>query len=242
MAKYEDSPLELAGEFAAEVKSIYGEELIAVILYGSAASGAWVAKKSDINFLVVVSEIGIARLNAAFPLVEKWRKRTRSMPLFMTKQYIAASLDSFPIEFLHMKRAYKLLHGEDVLAPLEIPRHHLRLQCEEQIKGKLLHLRGGYLATLGKADRLRELLTGTLPAFAVIFKALLHLKEVEIPLPQSEIILRTAELYGLDADLFQQVLRAGEKQTKFTHVELNRIAADFVAEINKLAFIVDEMD
>jgi hypothetical protein len=241
MAKNPDSPLVLAEEFATDVKAIYGDDLVSVILYGNAASGAWLAKKSDINILIIVSEIGISRLNAGFALVEKWRKHTRALPLFMTKQYISASLDSFPIEFLQMKRHHKVILGEDVLAPLEIPHENLRLKCEEQIKGKLLHLRQEYLATLGKRHRLQELIEVTLPAFAVLFKALLFLKGVEVPDGQRDIILLTAELYGLDQDLFQQVIQAGDKKNKMTHVELNRIAAAYIAEINKLALIIDQM-
>jgi predicted nucleotidyltransferase len=242
MAKHNDSPLALAGEFAEDVKDIFGAELVAVILYGSAASGAWQAKKSDINFLIVLTEVGMAGLNAGFPLVEKWRKRTRTLPLFMTKQYIAASLDSFPVEFLHMKRHYKVIHGEDVLASLAIPHANLRLQCEEQIKGKLLHLRQEYLATLGKRYRLRELIAITLPAFAVLFKALLVLKGEEIPPEQGAVIVRTAEHFGLDVDLFQRLLQAGDRKAKFTHVELHRLAASYISEISKLSLIIDQME
>lgn len=241
MAKKPDSPLSIAEEFAGDVKAIYGEELVSVILYGSAASGAWVAKKSDINFLLVLSEIGISRLNAAFPLIEKWRKLTGALPLFMTKDYIAASLDSFPIEFLHMKRLYKVIYGEDVLAALEIPAANLRLQCESQIKGKLLHLRAEFLSTLGKRSRLLELITRTLPAFAVLFKALLVLKDAEVPADRGEIVLATAELYGLDYDIFQQIIQAGDKEAKLSNVELDRITTGYIAEIGKLARIIDQM-
>ncbi len=242
MAKKLDSPQNIANEFTEDVKAIFGEELISVFLYGSALSGHWDPKRSNINFLIVLSEAAIARLNAAFPLVEKWRKRLRTLPIFMTKKYIAGSLDSFPVEFLHMKRRYQLLYGEDVLAPLDIPRANLRLQCEEQIKGKLLHLREEYLATLGKRCRLQALITLTLPPFAVLFKSLLALKDAEIPVLHRDIILRTAELYGLDRDLFQQLIQAFERKGKFSLVEMNRLVAAYITEINKLTILIDQME
>ncbi|HOT97028.1 MAG TPA: hypothetical protein PLN61_10355 [bacterium] len=242
MAKHPESPMVIAGEFTEEVKTIFGEELVAVILYGSAAGGAWQPKKSDINFLIVLSEVAITGLNAAFPLVEKWHKRLRTLPVFMTRQYIEASLDSFPIEFLHMQRRHTTLYGEDVLEPLQIAHAHLRLQCEEQIKGKLLHLRAEYLATLGKRHRIQQFFNLTLAAFAVLFKALLVLKGAEIPAEAGATILRTAEVYGLDVDLFQQLLQAGDRKSKLSHVELNHIAAAYVEEINKLARIIDQME
>ncbi|HOZ20551.1 MAG TPA: hypothetical protein PLO28_02140 [bacterium] len=242
MAKKLDSPQNIANEFTEDVKEIYGEELVAVILYGSALSSSWDPGKSNINFLVVLSEIAITRLNAAFPLVEKWRKRLRTLPIFMTKNYISASLDSFPVEFFHMKRRHQTLYGEDVLAPLNIPHANLRLQCEEQIKGKLLHLREEYLATLGKRYRLQALINLTLPPFAVLFKSLLALKDAEIPALHSEIVMRTAELYGLDRDLFQQIIQAFEKKGKFSLVEMNRIVAAYISEISKLTLLIDQME
>jgi predicted nucleotidyltransferase len=242
MAKKLDSPQSIANEFTEDVKAIYGADLVAVMLYGSALSGHWDPKRSNINFLIVLSEVAITRLDAAFPLVEKWRKRLRTLPIFMTKNYIAGSLDSFPVEFLHMKRRYQLLYGEDVLAPLVIPHANLRLQCEEQIKGKLLHLREEYLATLGKRYRLQALVTLTLPPFAVLFKSLLALKDAEIPALHRDIIMRTAELYGLDRDLFQQLIQAFERKGKFSLVEMNRLAAAYITEINKLTLLIDQME
>lgn len=242
MAKHPESPMVIAREFTEEVKAIFGEELVAVILYGSAAGATWQPKKSDINLLIVLSEVAIGGLNAAFPLIEKWHKRLRALPVFMTRQYIEASLDSFPIEFLHMQRRHVTLYGEDVLAPLQIAHANLRLQCEEQIKGKLLHLRGAYLTTLGKRHRLQQFFTLTLAPFAILFRALLVLKGAEVPDEPGAILLRTAELYDLDVDLFQQLLQAGDRKSKLSHVELNHIAASYIDQVNKLARIVDQME
>jgi len=242
MTKHPDTPLQIAHDFTEDAKNIFGDDLVALFLYGSAARGAWYQGKSDINFLIVLTEVGMASLNAAFPLVEKWRKRTRALPLFMTRQYISASLDSFPVEFLHMQRHYRCLYGEDLLATLEIPRASLRLQCEQEIKGKLLHLREVYLATLGKRHHLHQFINLTLPAFAVLFKALLFLKGEEIPAEHAAILMRTAECYGLDADLFQKLLQAGDRKAKWTHVELNRLASAYISEINKLTMIIDQME
>ena len=57
-------------------------------------------------------------------------KKRFSRPLFMDREYIERSLDSFPIEFLEHEGCYAVLYGEDVLADLHIDPPDLRLQIE----------------------------------------------------------------------------------------------------------------
>ena len=146
MAKIPRNPSDIFDEFTQSMKSVFGDELISIILYGSAATGNYYYKKSDINFLVLLSETGIQKLSACIPAVNKWKKRKVSTPLFLSREYIQSSLDSFPIEFFGMKTHHQLVYGEDILSDLEIDTQHLRLQCERELKGKLLHLREGFLA------------------------------------------------------------------------------------------------
>jgi hypothetical protein len=240
MAKIPHSPDEIFSEFVSDNRAVYGEELIAIILYGSGVGNEYVYKKSDINFLVVLSEKGIEDLSRCFHLIRKWSKKRVAVPLFLTREYIASSLDSFPIEFLNMQRHYKVVYGEDVLAPLEIPRENLRLQCEEQLKGKLLHLRKAFLTTTGKRKALQNLLSVTVPTFVSLFTAILTLAGAEPSATKSEILRQTAEQFGLDGDVFRSVLAVREKSVKYTGDTLIALTQNYISEINKLTMIIDK--
>ncbi len=133
-------------------------DLISIILYGSGAGEDYLPGKSDLNFLITLTDSGIERLDLALETVARWRKRNVAIPLFMTRSYLTGSQDAYPIEFLNMKRHYVVVSGEDVLAGLAFDPRHIRLQLERELRGKLLHLRSGYLATEGSARKIRELI------------------------------------------------------------------------------------
>ena len=52
MAKIPVKPEEIFEEIISDYISIFGENLLSIILYGSAARGEYVKKKSDINLLI----------------------------------------------------------------------------------------------------------------------------------------------------------------------------------------------
>ncbi|HDI51997.1 nucleotidyltransferase domain-containing protein [bacterium] len=241
MAKIPHQPEEIFAEFTADLKSIFQDGLLSIILFGSGARGEYVRKKSDINFLVILSEEAIQMIGLAIPLVKKWRKRAVSLPLFLTPLYVKSSLDSFPMEFLEMKTHHRLVFGEDYLAPLEIKSEHLRLQCEREVKGKLLHLRQGYLSSQGKSRILRSLLIQSLPTFATIFSALLSLKGEPIPTKKLDIFLRTAEVFDLDTEVFRIIFQMRYERRKLSKPKLQDLTNKYIEEIRKLSKMVDKL-
>ena len=241
MSKIPKSPDEIFQQFTSDYKNIFGDELISIILFGSAARGEYIHKRSDINFLITLSDSGIQQLKRAFSLIPKWRKKKVSTPLFLTKQYIQTALDSYPIEFLSMKQYHQVVFGEDVLSSIEIQPEHLRLQCERELRGKLIHLRQEYLNTGGKSRRIKNLLRFSLPAFISIFSALLYIKQADNPKSKKEIFESTAEIFGLDKAVFDKVLKLQANKTKFTKEEITQSLEQYINQIEKLTTIVDQL-
>ena len=98
MAKTVQDPKEIFPAIIDDYKGLFGDDLVSIILYGSAAGRDYRPGKSDINFMIVLSEEGIERLDLAFKVVETWQKRKVAIPLFLTELYVESSLDVFPIE------------------------------------------------------------------------------------------------------------------------------------------------
>ena len=136
-----DEVMNRARLVAGDLKNAFGDDLISVILYGSSLTSEYDPKRSDLNFLVVLSEEGIERLDRTHDLMAKWHKKKVATPLFLTKRYIESSLDTFPIEFPNIKRSHTLIMGEDVLQEVSFKKDFIRMQCERELKGKLLLLR-----------------------------------------------------------------------------------------------------
>jgi len=241
MSKIPKSPEDIFQEFTNDFKNVFGENLASIILYGSAARGEYVYKRSDINFLVVLTDQGMGQLSKALPLVHKWAKRKVSTPLILSKHYIDSSLDSFPIEFLTMKQQYKLVFGEDVLDEIDVAVDHLRLQCERELRGKLLHLRESYLVTNGNLQQIKNLIRITVPTFASIFSALLHLKEEAAAGSKNQIFEKTTEVFDLDKSVFEKILQVREKTLKLKKEEINLLMQQYIEQIRKLTNIVDKL-
>lgn len=235
-------PEEIFSEIADDFKKIFGDDLISIILYGSGAGDDYISGKSDLNFLIVLSEDGINNLEPAIDVVSRWRKKKVATPLFMTKSYINSSLDSYPIEFLNMKRSYITVFGEDVLKELSFEPDLLRLQCERELKGKILHLREGFLETEGKEKRVRDLIKISLTAFVSIFKALLYLKGAEMPQGRREVIKSVAGEFGVNAEVFLRCADVKEDKEKFSLSEIQEIFKSYLMEVRRLSEIVDKLE
>lgn len=241
MAKIPNSPEEIFEEFTRDVQGVFDSDLTSIVLYGSGAKGEYVPKQSDINFLIVLSSKGIENLDKAFELVHKWQKRNVAVPLFLTCNYINSALDTFPIEFLDMKNAYQMVYGEDVLKDLQIKNADLRHQIERELRGKLLHLREGFLSTGNDREQLREMLAAAVSTFVSIFKGLLYLKGEEIPDKKPQIFEKSARLFGLQDTVLAQLINIKSGEWRGSKVQLQDIAKTFIGEIKKLVEIVDTM-
>ncbi len=163
--------------FVSDLSSLYGERLHAVALTGEAASEAYRPRRTPLTTVVVIDEVSAAALREARPRLRAWRRRRIPTPLFLDPLYVETSLDTFPLEFLEIMSHHVLLHGvRDPFAALEIDVEQLRLQVEEQLRGKLLHLWEAYLEAGSRKSNLERLLLESLPGFEMVLRGLLRLE------------------------------------------------------------------
>jgi predicted nucleotidyltransferase len=242
MAKIPKKPEEIFQEFTRDYQTIFRDDLKSIILYGSGARGEYIPKKSDLNFLIVLTEGVMGRLREAFPLMRKWRKRRVNIPLFLTEEYITSSLDSFPVEFLNLRESHVLVFGKDVLKELSFDKKSIRLQCERELKGKLLLLREAYLDSEGKTRNLGQVSSASLTAFLSLFRALLFLRDREIPRHNDELIRTAAKEIGFNEKPFMEVLSVREGKAKPRHDEMEGILEKYLEEIRELWKTVDQLE
>jgi len=242
MAKAPKKPEEIFAGFTSDFQKLFGSHLISISLYGSGAREDYVPGKSDLNFLIVLSEEGIGDLKKVHDVLPKWRKRRVAVPLIMTKAFIFSSLDSYPIEFLNMQRHYVPVFGEDVLKELAFSRSSLRLQVERELKGKILLLRARYLGTEGKDDRIRDLIAESITAFISIFNALLYMKGVDIPKGRSEVVRALSGTVSVEADALMKCVEIKEGRKKFPLSEMESLFENYLRELVLLTDKVDRME
>jgi predicted nucleotidyltransferase len=216
------NPIEYAQKAVHEYISLYGSDLVSIILYGSAAGGDYDPVQSDINLLIVLTSMDLELISKSADVQIKLFQKRFSKPLFMDKEYIASSCDSYPLEFMDMKEHYVVLAGEDVLSSVSPKINDLRLQVERELKGKWLHLIDEYTFACKNQKNLAQLIDISLKAFMPLFRALLKLKNVPIPVAKKELFPAVESAYSIYESPFQAIekLRKGgnlaELKAKFT--------------------------
>ena len=121
-------------ELVERLKSAAHDNLRAVVLYGSAVTGEFLAEHSDLNILCVVERAGSADLENLHAVAEWWIRQKNAAPLIFTFEELRRSADVFAIELLDMKSHHRMLVGEDFLANFEVPLQLHRLQVERELR------------------------------------------------------------------------------------------------------------
>jgi len=236
-------PEKLRKRFTAYLENLlklHGDNIKSIIIYGSTASGEYIHGKSDVNLLIVCEQLGFQHLKKSIKLIHSGRKKGITAPLFLTIEHINTSQDVFPIEFLEIKDNHLTVYGDDPFEKLDINTEQLRLECEEQIKGKLIRLRGAYLETGGSPRALRDLLISSFTSILPPIRNTLRVMGETPPIGKKELIDVAAEKLGISKEVFQNVLalKAG-KRIKAS--ELEKLFEDYMQEVTKLASFVDKL-
>jgi len=229
--------------FIDDLKTTHGRNLASVILYGSAATGDFVPKRSDYNILVALHKITPLDLRNAHASVREWHKMGHPVPVYFTVAELNNAADVFPIEFYQMEAARKVLYGTDVLANVEFSDANLRHQVEYELRSKLILLRRQYIPASESVESLKKLMAESLSSFAVLFGAVLLLAGVEPPLNKHEAVALLVEKYGLDRVVFEKIFNLREKNFAQTldEVGANRLFAEYMEQIERVIDAVDKV-
>jgi predicted nucleotidyltransferase len=234
-------PEKLISEFVERIRAAAGTNLLAAILYGSAAAGDYVADYSDVNLLCVLGETSFAAIEALAPAIEWWGKQRHRAPLLMSAEEMRRSADVFSIEFLDMRRHYRVLWGEDVLKTLEIPMRLHRAQVEYELREKTILLRQRLLVVSGNDEAKWELLLRSLPAFGTLFRhALIALGDAGAG-SKKEVAAALAAKLGIDADVFGELLDIRERKKNRKAAKLAEMFARYLRLVEQVTTAVDTM-
>jgi predicted nucleotidyltransferase len=225
-------------DFIQNLKDIYKDELISLILYGSAASGEFIEKHSNLNVLVVLKNTDLDNLKKASGIINKFKMIN---PLFLTKEHISSSTDIFPIEFIDMQENYLVLYGKDILKEINIDVKNLRFQCEHELKAKLIQLKQTYLTINKNKVVLRNLLFRSFTSILHILRNILRLKGKKPPYLKQDILKEAALEFKINTDIWEKILAAKTKQIKLSSKDIEGSFISFIRELEKIVDIVDRL-
>ena len=230
---------EKMARFVDKVKAAYAERLLGVLVYGSAARGAYVPKRSNVNLLVALERVGPAELAEYRKIRAAAERPPLATPLFLDPTYVRYSTDTFPLEFLDIRSFNVLLSGHNILEGINIDPNHLRLELEREIKGKLLLARQAYLESDGDEGRLLSILSRSFNSLRVIFFGIVYLREKRVVRDVGDLVKRVCEHFGLDPTVLLEIGRARAGEIKVSKAEMEKLFFDYLEELDRMADKVD---
>jgi predicted nucleotidyltransferase len=199
-----------------KLRSSAGPNLRSVVLYGSAASGEFHARHSDLNVLCLVHRMDPAELRKLQKPAAWLARKRHPMPLVLTLDELREAADMYAIELLEIKAHRQVLYGEDVFDSIDVPMSLHRFQVERELRHSLIRLREGYLGLAGNRKAVMALMLRSAPGFALLFRhALIALGE-DAPGSRREAVHRLARLIEFDASSFDALfaVRDGRQNEK----------------------------
>ena len=226
-------------ELVAQLRAAYGAQLSCVVLYGSAATGDHVEKKSDYNVLVLLEAIGANTLTAASSVARSWHDAGNPPPLTMTVSEWRRSSDVFPMEYADILDRHRVLHGTAPFEGIVISREHLRLQLEQQVMGKLLQLRQSALLAGTDGKRQLELISASLSTVMVLFRAVIRLTGEKPSGDNTTVATRVAQIAGFDAAPFTRAAQHHRGQARLAPGDAGTVLAAYLSGVERLDVFLD---
>jgi hypothetical protein len=204
--------------FVQDICASFPEGIASFAVTGSCITGDYVQGKSDINSVLVLKDMATSFLDKLASMGRRYGKKRLRAPLIMTPEYIDRSHDVFPIEFLDIKLIHKTVIGTDFFTDLPINRSLLRLQCERDLKSKLILLHQGYISCSGGGRGLRDLLIEAYPGFFPLFRAMLSIVQVtgSPPILKADVLSGMESGFGISLDPLREI-RAMALKRGFGH-------------------------
>jgi len=231
--KIEPMIQEITGQHAQNIHSIH--------VVGSAVMPDYNEKLSDINSLVILRDMDLKFITFLAPLGKKYGKKQIAAPLIMTPEYIRNSIDAFPLEFLDFKLIHATVYGEDILKGMQIDKKPLRLQCEREIKVKLMGLRQGYLSSLGEKKHVAPILVRSITGSMAFFRSIIYLLGTDPPVPRAEVISAVGMITTIETEVLVKLLLLKAGTIKPTEQETRDLFEQYYNTLGSIEKIIDDL-
>ncbi len=214
---------------------IHKENIISVVLYGSATGKYFIPKKSDINMAVIFKTLEFQQLRNSLKLINYGMSKRITAPLLLSLSHIESSKDTFPVEFIEIKENNILLYGKDIFSGLKIDETNMMLFCKREIEGKLIRLRQAYLEIGLKRKGVEALMKESMYSLIPIFRALLRSRIPNPPVDKEDILIKFCYHYGLAKDVFIAILRDRMNDEKIKGEYAEVFFEKYLKEIEKIS-------
>jgi len=228
-------------ELVSQLRAAYGDALQSVVLFGSAAAGEHIPKRSDYNVLVIARSLTAERLRAAAAVGSAWSASGSPPPMTLTVEEWRGSSDIFAMEYADILERHKVLYGTPPFDGVSVARGDLRLQVEREAMGKLLQFRQGVLAAGNDAKKQLALLEASLSTLMVVFRGVSRLSGDSPPTDNEALVASIAAKGGFEASPFSRVVRHVRGTEKMVARDVEPVINGYLEGLQRLVGYVDRL-
>lgn len=227
-------------KFTTQVREALGDQLVSLILYGGLAKGEFTAGRSDVNVMLVLQSVTVDTLDRLAPLLEQARVEWQLSPFTLAEEDLRIAADVFPVKFMDIRRAHRVLWGRAVLAGMDLSRDRLRRQCARDLENLLLRLRQFYLQRSRRPELLEATLNRASSSFLFSLGVAVELKTGTAPANKAAIVVAADQL-GLNSQLLRDLLALKRGELKPDAAGVKRLYGDFLQTVQQAARLVDQI-
>ena len=208
-------PDDIRDALAAFVKTLtnaLGDDLLSVVLYGSAADRTMRAS-SDVNVIVVLSRFDRERIDVIREPFRFTRAAIRLDAMFILESELADAAVQFAQKFADIRRRRVVLFGGDPFATLDIPRDALVRRVRQVLRNLALRLRASYVERSLREEQCAATIADAAGPLRTAAAAILELEGAGTHAPKEALAMIVATL-GRDelSELLPHISAARERR------------------------------
>lgn len=141
-------------EFLGAARKTLGSDLLAAVLYGSAAEGK-LRSTSDVNLVLVLVSFDQNKIDLLRAPLRVAYAAIKLRPMFLLKPEVSQAACAFAPKFADILRRRVVLYGDDPFATVSIPRDIRVSELRQLLLNQILRLRASYVSQSLREEQLR---------------------------------------------------------------------------------------
>jgi len=207
-------------EFLKQIIHLYNGDLVSIMAFGSSATGDFIENSSDVNLMIVYSDLNITDLNSVAQIARTWLKKRSFSPRFISMNNLTGSSKFFQIDMLEMKDMHITLYGKDLLNDMTIVKSGLHWQLSYEIKAMRMRIKQQFWRSCGDDHLMQRILLERFTSIIHLSRVLLYLMNKPVSSGFEEILQAASFEIGIPDVFIEKMTSLKKKKAKFESKEL----------------------
>ena len=218
-------------ELSSTLATQLGDNLAALLVFGSAVRGGWRAGSSDVDLVLVLKDPKREALLAIANTLTVARTAFRFEAVILGADEIPQAADVFPLFYDDIKSCHVVLAGKDPFAALDISDQNRRLRIEQELREEQIRLRRAVVDSMGAPQQLAGEVERKVKQLRSPLHALLELRRTPASNDTLPVLLEKAtEIYGVDTS----ALSNARKDPEAAHDALQKLLDRMIEEVDRM--------